>query len=56
MPHTAWKPSLLWHARTLGILLAVCLAVFGALCYLTARLPAPYQSHVTAPGTTPWNE
>ncbi|MBP5429708.1 MAG: hypothetical protein J6Y25_02300 [Elusimicrobiaceae bacterium] len=56
MTHTAWTPSLGWHAIVLGILLAVCLALFGILCYSTARLPAPYQPHVPAAGTTPWNE
>lgn len=54
MTQTPWKPSLTWHTRVLGVLLAVCLAVFGLLCYLTARLPAPYAPHTPAAGTTPW--
>ncbi len=53
---TAWKPSWKWHLRTLGILLALCIAIFGGLCLFTKNLPESYQAHTPAQGTTPWKE
>ena len=50
----AWKPTLLWHAKLFGALLAVCTAAYFALAYVTDRLPAPYQKRQPAPETVPW--
>ena len=49
-----WKPSFAWHARFLGVMLAVCLMVFTVCCYVAAHLPAPYQPHRPALQATPW--
>lgn len=53
---TPWKPSLKWHAITIGILLALVVLVVGVTAFITNRLPAPYQPRTTAQGTTPWND
>lgn len=50
----AWKPTLVWHAKTFGVLLACCLAGYFALVYIAGKLPAPYQKRQPAPETTPW--
>lgn len=52
--NSAWKPTLLWHAKIFGVLLACCLAAYFVLAYATAKLPAPYQKHRPAAQTTPW--
>ena len=56
MQYPVWQPSLKKLTIYLGICLAVCTAAFIALRVATAHLPAPYQPHITAPGTTPWRD
>lgn len=51
-PHC--KPSYLFHAKLLGVLLAVCLAGFFVLSYAAGKLPAPYQKRQPAAEVTPW--
>ncbi|MBP3513774.1 MAG: hypothetical protein J6J74_04735 [Elusimicrobiaceae bacterium] len=51
---SAWKPTLLWHAKVFGVLLACCTAAYFVLAYATAKLPAPYQKRQPAPEATPW--
>lgn len=50
----AWKPSLIWHAKFFGAVLAVCTAAYFVLACITDELPAPYQKRRPAPETTPW--
>lgn len=50
-----WKPSLKWHLTCLGVLLVLCSLIFAVICFLKRDLPAPYQPHRPAYGTTPWN-
>lgn len=50
----AFIPSLKWHARFLGVLLAVCLAGYFVFLYVTAKLPAPYQTKQPSAQATPW--
>ena len=52
--NTPWTPSFTWHAKTVGALLVVCAVIFAACCYLTSRLPQPYQIKHPAPQVTPW--
>lgn len=54
MNKPVWTPTLKWHLKAVGILLAGCVVLFFALKYATSRLPAPYQKHIPAEGTTPW--
>lgn len=52
--YPVWKPTLLWHAKCLGICLAVCTAVYFAMVYMTEQLPVPYQKRQPSPEVTPW--
>jgi len=54
MNNAPWKPSLLWHAKVFGVMLAVCTAAYFILSYAAGRLPAPYQKRTPAPEAAPW--
>ena len=52
---TSWQPTLKWHLITLGVVLVCCGLAYGALQFITTKLPPPYQPRTPAQGVTPWN-
>ena len=56
MKNTPWMPSIKWHAKILGLLLAGCIMAFFILKYVTGVLPTPYQPKRPAPETMPWQK
>jgi hypothetical protein len=49
-----WRPTLKWHAKTLGIIYVVLIIAYIAISQFLSRIPPPYRMRDVPQEITPW--